>query len=93
MLPVRARHARALLCPANLAPLAHPRNVIVIHDAAALRHPEWYSPAYVRWQRTVMPRIARSAKLVITVSEFARAEQPITPRNLAQFRGPGYFRR
>ena len=24
---------------------------------------------------------------------FARAEQPITPRNLAQFRGPGYFRR
>ena len=45
MLPgSRAAGARVLLCPANLAPLAYPRNVVVIHDAAALRHPEWYSP-------------------------------------------------
>ena len=50
MLPLRAARARAILCPANLAP-RRPRNVVVIHDAAALRHPEWYSPAYARWQR------------------------------------------
>ena len=72
---VAARHrASALYNPANLAPLAWPRNVVQIHDVVALRHPEWFSPAYVRWQRTMMPRIARRARLIITVSEFARAE-------------------
>src|SRR3954468_18102518 len=72
---IPARHqASALYSPANLAPLAWPRNVVQIHDVVALRHPEWYSPAYVRWQRTMLPRIARRARLVITVSEFARAE-------------------
>jgi glycosyltransferase involved in cell wall biosynthesis len=70
-----ARHgARTIYNPANLAPLAWPRNVVQIHDAVALRHPEWYSRPYVEWQRRVMPRIARRAALVITVSEFARAE-------------------
>ena len=73
-LPQLARGAQLILSPANLAPLASRRNVVVIHDAAALRHPEWYSPAYVRWQRALLPRIARRARLVITVSEFSRAE-------------------
>ena len=73
-LPLRAARARVLLCPANLAPLAHPRNVIVIHDAAALRHPEWYSPAYAAWQRRVLPALARRALHVVTVSEFSRGE-------------------
>ena len=55
VLPARARKARLLLNPANLAPLAFPRNAVVIHDAAALRHPGWYSPLYARWQRGVLP--------------------------------------
>jgi glycosyltransferase involved in cell wall biosynthesis len=76
LLPAAAAKARARVIynPANLAPLGWPRNVVQIHDAVALRHPEWYSPAYVRWQRAMMPRIARRARLVITVSEFSRAE-------------------
>jgi glycosyltransferase involved in cell wall biosynthesis len=75
-LPLRAAQLglRALLCPANLAPLAFARNVVVIHDAAPLRHPGWYSPAYAAWQRRVLPAIARRALHVITVSEFSRAE-------------------
>jgi len=76
LLPALAARERAaaIYNPANMAPLAWPRNVVHIHDAAALRHPEWYSPAYVQWQRRVIPRIARRATLVLTVSEFARAE-------------------
>jgi glycosyltransferase involved in cell wall biosynthesis len=76
VLPARAGRRRASLVysPANLAPLAFPRNVVQIHDAVALRHPEWYSRSYVTWQRRMMPRIAQGARLVITVSEFARAE-------------------
>ena len=66
--------ADLIYCPANLAPIASRRNVVVIHDLAAVRHPEWYSRPYVAWQRAVLPRIARRARLVITVSDFSRRE-------------------
>src|SRR3954468_2968005 len=66
--------AELIYSPANLAPVVSRRNVVVIHDVAALRHPEWYSKPYVAWQRAVLPRIARHARLVITVSEFSRRE-------------------
>ena len=74
ILPAKARHAQLLLNPANLAPLAFPRNAVVIHDAAPLRDPSWYSPAYARLQRHLLPLIAKRAKAVITVSEFSRRE-------------------
>jgi glycosyltransferase involved in cell wall biosynthesis len=73
-LPLAARRAELVYCPANLAPLASRRNVVVIHDLAALAHPEWYGRAYVAWQRLVLPRIARRARLVVTVSGFSRGE-------------------
>ena len=66
--------AQALLCPANLAPLAYRRSVVVLHDAAALRHPGWYSRTYATWQRLVLPVVARRARRLVTVSEFARRE-------------------
>jgi glycosyltransferase involved in cell wall biosynthesis len=76
VLPLRAARlgATALLCPANLAPVAFPRCVVVLHDAAPLRRPGWYSPAYAALQRRLLPLIARRALHVITVSEFSRAE-------------------
>jgi glycosyltransferase involved in cell wall biosynthesis len=74
VLPLRTARADALLCPANLAPLAARNAVVVIHDAAALRHPAWYSRAYAGFQRRVLPLIARRARRVITVSEFSAAE-------------------
>ena len=75
LLPIGARGAELVLSPANLAPLAlGSRNVVLIHDAAALRHPEWYGRAYVAYQRALLPRLARSAARVITVSEFSKRE-------------------
>jgi glycosyltransferase involved in cell wall biosynthesis len=74
VLPVRARGARALLCPANLAPVASPNAVLVLHDAAPLRHPGWYSRAYAAWQRHLLPVLVRRAARIVTVSEFSRAE-------------------
>jgi len=73
-LPLLARRANLLYCPANLAPLASRRNAVVIHDLAALVHPQWYGRAYVAWQRVVLPRLARRARLVMTVSGFSRGE-------------------
>ena len=66
--------AEIVYCPAMLGPLRSRRNVVCIHDAASVRHPEWYSRAYASYQRRMLPKLARRARLVITVSEFARSE-------------------
>jgi len=75
-LPLIAARARARLVfsPASLAPLGWPRNVVLMHDAAVLRHPELYSRAYVAWERRLLPRIARQARRIITVSEHSQRE-------------------
>jgi GT2 family glycosyltransferase/glycosyltransferase involved in cell wall biosynthesis len=74
LLPVAVRRASVLYCPANLAPAASRRTVVVIHDLAALRHPEWYSPPYASYQRRILPLLARRARKVIAPSEFSRRE-------------------
>jgi glycosyltransferase involved in cell wall biosynthesis len=74
VLPIQAAGSRLLYSPANLAPVASRRNVVVIHDVAALRHPEAYSRAYVAYQRVMLPLLARRARMLITVSEFSRGE-------------------
>ena len=74
VLPLRARSSALLLGPANLAPIVFPRNVVVIHDAAVMREPGWYSTAYARWHGALLPALARGARRVITVSEFSAAE-------------------
>ena len=75
-LPVRAArlHAALVFSPANLAPLAWPRNVVVMHDAAVLREPGAYSRAYRLWHGRAGLACARRALAVITVSEFSRRE-------------------
>ena len=75
-LPARAARLGAALVfsPANLAPLAWPRNVLVLHDAAVLREPQAYSRAYRAWHARVGVAGARRAMAVITVSEFSRRE-------------------
>jgi glycosyltransferase involved in cell wall biosynthesis len=76
LLPALAarRHAALIFSPANLAPLAWPRNVLVVHDAAVLREPRAYSARYRAWHRLVGLACARRALGVITVSEFSRRE-------------------
>ncbi len=74
LLPAQAAGAAVILSPANLAPAASRRNVVVIHDAAALRHPEAYSGAYVAYHRHILPLLARRARLVLTPSAFSRGE-------------------
>ena len=63
-----------IYCPAMLGPLRSKRNVICIHDASAITHPEWYSKSYATYQERMLPRLAQRARMVITVSRFARNE-------------------
>ena len=74
VLPLAARGAELLLSPANLAPLAGRRNVVVIHDAAPFLEPSWYGRVYGTWHRALLPRLARRARLVIAPSEHVRGE-------------------
>jgi glycosyltransferase involved in cell wall biosynthesis len=74
LLPLAARKAEAIYCPANVAPVAARRTVLVIHDLAQLRHPEWYSAAFVAYHRRLLPLIARRARRIIVPSEFSRRE-------------------
>jgi glycosyltransferase involved in cell wall biosynthesis len=75
-LPARAAELRApvLFSPANLAPLAWPRNVLVVHDAAAIRHPGAYTAPYRAWHGPLLRALGRRALAVVTVSEFSRNE-------------------
>jgi glycosyltransferase involved in cell wall biosynthesis len=69
-----SRRARAIFSPANLAPIAWPCNVLVVHDAAVLRQPAAYSRPYRTWHRGIGLTAARRAQAVVTVSEFSRRE-------------------
>ncbi len=75
-LPLRAlrTHAKLIFSPANLAPVAWPRNVVMVHDVAVVREPDAYSRAYTFWHRSVGIAAIRRALLVLTVSEFSRRE-------------------
>ena len=73
-LPLAARGSALLVSPANMAPLASRRNVVVIHDVAPFHEPDWFGRAYVTWHRALLPRLARRARLVICPSEFVRDE-------------------
>jgi glycosyltransferase involved in cell wall biosynthesis len=74
LLPAVARPAQLLYCPANLAPAASLRTVVVIHDLAPLRHPGWYSRTFTSYQRYLLPLLAKRARRVIAPSEFSRRE-------------------
>ncbi len=58
----------------NLAPLAHPRSITLIHDAQVFLTPGSYSAPFRAWYQFALPRIGAAAARVVTVSEFSRAQ-------------------
>ncbi len=57
--------------PCNTAPLRHRNNIVTIHDANVMDYPASYSRGFTAWYKFLLPRIARRAKSVVTVSEFS----------------------
>ena len=72
-LPLLARDA-VLVGLCNLAPLAHPRAITMIHDAQVFLSPGSYSPAFRHWYQFALPRIGRRALRILTVSEYSKAQ-------------------
>jgi glycosyltransferase involved in cell wall biosynthesis len=70
-LPRLARGALLVnLC--NLAPVLHPRSVVMIHDAQTFLHPEDYTGRQAQGYRLLLPWIGRRARRILTVSDFSR---------------------
>ena len=55
VLPVRARALRRAPVPGEPRAGGGAPHRRVLHDAAPLRHPGWYSGAYAAWQRRLLP--------------------------------------
>ena len=53
---------------------SHAKYVVTIHDLTAWRLPEAFSPFYVRYTRTIVPRAVRLADLVLCPSHSVRNE-------------------
>jgi glycosyltransferase involved in cell wall biosynthesis len=71
VLPLRVGE-RLLWSPGGSGPWAVSRQVVTIHDAAPLDHPEWFDRKFARWYRFLLPRLLASVRRVITVSDFSR---------------------
>lgn len=70
---VKKTRVQVLFSPANVAPLHTPvPSVVTIHDLAFLLFPEYYSRTFATYYRQLVPRVARQAAAVITVSRSAR---------------------
>lgn len=71
VLPFAAAGA-TLLSLCNVGPVLHRRHVVMIHDAAIYDTPENYGPAMRAAYRVILPLLGRTARRIVTVSEFSK---------------------
>lgn len=55
-------------------PLNYKNQIITIHDVSHESHPEWFAKNYYRYYHYMIPRIAKKAHAVITVSNYSKGE-------------------
>lgn len=58
----------------NTAPLFFARNLVTIHDCSVFANPSWFSFRFRIWYKFLLPRIARKALHIYTVSYFSKNE-------------------
>jgi glycosyltransferase involved in cell wall biosynthesis len=63
-----------LLNLCNTAPLWYRRKAVTIHDLAFLKHPEWFTWSFSAVYRFLLPKLARGAAVVFTVSKQVKKE-------------------
>lgn len=72
-LPWHAR-GRRLVSLCNAAPIVLCDQLVVIHDAATRRVPASFGRGFRAWYQIMIPILYRRARVVATVSEFARVD-------------------
>lgn len=71
---LRNNNSPVLLNLCNTAPLFYHNNIITIHDIAFEVYPHTFSKKFLYVYKYLIPRLANSAKKIITVSEFSKSE-------------------
>ena len=61
-----------LYSPCNVGPLARAKQIVTIHDAQVYLSPQAYSAPFRAWYKWLLPRLARRARLVTTVSDYSK---------------------
>lgn len=72
-LPLYARHG-LLFTPSGGAPVLHPHNVVMVHDAAPFRASGTYTAAYRNYYKTLLRLLAHTTHHIVTNSQFSRQE-------------------
>lgn len=67
-----ARPRDVLISLCNTGPVFRHRQAVLIHDAQVYLSPESYSRPFRTWYKLMLPRLARSAGVVATVSAYSR---------------------
>lgn len=68
---LRLKKSPVLLNLCNTAPLLYRRNFVTIHDLAVIDFPSAYSILFRKFYQFLLPKIARKALHVFTVSQFS----------------------
>lgn len=63
---------RLLWSPCNVGPVSVRRQILTIHDAAVLDHPEWFSKAFVLAYRSIWRALTPRVCALVTVSDYSR---------------------
>lgn len=63
-----------LLSLCNTGPIFHPRQVVTLHDASPFAVPEAYSGAFRTWYGILFRSLGRSARGILTISNFSKAQ-------------------
>ncbi len=71
VLPARLRGGELLWSPANTGPLLVSRQVLTLHDASFVSHPEWFDRKFALWYRLFVPVLLRRVAAVVTDSCFS----------------------
>lgn len=71
-LPSLLREDEVLWSPANTGPLSVSSQVITLHDASFIDHPEWFDAGFTAWYGILLPRLLQRVPLILTDSIFSK---------------------
>jgi len=71
---LRAKGNPLLISLCNAAPVFYPNKITCLHDIAFTLYPEYFSKKLVLYYRWLIPKVLKSSRHIITVSEFSKRE-------------------
>ncbi|MCC9135132.1 glycosyltransferase family 4 protein [Pontibacter silvestris] len=69
---LRKQGSPLLINLCNTAPLLYKNKVVCIHDLAFLVNPQWFSRMFSQLYKVLIPRVVKSSRKILTVSEFSK---------------------